>query len=86
MNSVPHGFFTFLVLSLCCTNSLYSQDVEPRRWSSLPLETKIIGAGYGYTSGDVSFDPILQVEDAKVEFNSLLAAYIQSFKIGTRLA
>ena len=86
MNSVSTGFFTFLILSLWCTNSLYSQDVEPRRWSSLPLNTKIIGAGYGYTSGDVSFDPILQVEDAKVEFNSLLAAYIQSFKIGTRLA
>ncbi len=86
MNSASHGFFRFLALSLCCINSLYSQDVEPRRWSSLPLETKIIGVGYGYTSGDVSFDPILQVEDAIVEVNSLLAAYIQPFKIGTRLA
>ena len=86
MHSGSHVFFIFLILSFCCINSVYSQDVEPRRWSALPLEAKFIGAGYGYTAGDVSFDPLLQVENATIEVNSLLGAYIRPLKIGTKLA
>jgi hypothetical protein len=85
MNLISHVFFALLIQSLCCINLVYSQDVEPRRWSSLPIESNIIGVGHGYTTGDVSFDPILQVEDAILEVNSLLATYIQPFKIGTKL-
>lgn len=75
--------FIFCFLSI---NFLFSQDVEPRRWSSLPLESKFIGAGYAFTTGDVFFDPLLEVEDANIEVNSILAAYIQPFKIGKKLA
>jgi hypothetical protein len=79
-------FLSLLMLISCRLNSLYAQDVEPRRWSTLPLHTKIIGAGYGFTTGEVFFDPFLQVENSTVQMNSLLATYIHPFKIGTKLA
>ncbi len=56
----------FLFFSSFCNNALFAQDVEPRRWSSLPLDAKFIGAGYAFTFGDVSFDPQLGVQDATV--------------------
>jgi len=86
MHSVPQFILACLVLLASCINSAYSQDVEPRRWSSLPLGTKIIGAGYGYTTGEVFFDPLLEVEDASVEANSILVSYVQPFKIGSKSA
>ena len=77
-----------VVCILCTMNSglIHTQDAEPRRWSSLPLDSKFIGAGYGFTFGEVTFDPLLEVEDATVEFNSLLVSYIQPFKIGKKSA
>lgn len=86
MHSIYHKYCIFFFLSFYSINFIYSQDVEPRRWSSLPLEFKFIGAGYGFTSGDIFFDPVLEAEDATIEVNSLLATYIQPFKIGSRLA
>ena len=86
IQSVFRIIFTIIILNTFGVGPLYAQDVEPRRWSSLPLGSKIIGVGYGYTSGDVFFDPLLEVEDASVAINSVLAAYIQPFKIGTKLA
>ena len=76
----------FLFFSSFCNNALFAQDVEPRRWSSLPLDAKFIGAGYAFTFGDVSFDPQLGVQDATVEVNILLGSYVQPFKIGKKLA
>lgn len=86
MNFKSLKYFVFFILSVYGNSILNAQDAEPRRWSSLPLGTKFIGAGYGYTTGDVSFDPLLGVEDASVEVNSLIVSYIQPFKIGKKLA
>lgn len=55
-----------------------AQDLEPRRWTPLPIGTKILGAGYAYTTGDLFFDPVLQIEDAEVEVDTLALSYVQS--------
>jgi hypothetical protein len=34
--------------------SCHAQDIEPRRWSHLPLDTNFLGVGYAYTNGDTS--------------------------------
>lgn len=64
----------------------YTQDVEPRRWSSLPLGINAIGAGYGYTSGDVFFDPVLGAEDVIYTGNGFVGSYIRPFRLGNKLA
>lgn len=66
-------------------NTIIAQDIEPRRWTELPLGTQTVGAGYAYSFGDVFFDPLLQVEDATVEINTIIASYVRSIRIGTKL-
>jgi hypothetical protein len=63
-----------------------AQDIEPRRWSSLPLKSDIFGAGYIYSFGDVLFDPVLQAEDVSVNVSTLILSYIKPFKLGKKLA
>lgn len=63
-----------------------AQDIEPRRWTPLPLGTHVISAGYGYTQGEIIFDPLLQVEDATVSINIIGLAYLRPFKLGNKLA
>lgn len=57
------------------------QDIEPRRWTPLPLGMKVIGVGYGSTSGDVLFDPVLKAENVKVDVETFGLSYIQSFEL-----
>ncbi|WP_417866104.1 hypothetical protein [Xanthomarina gelatinilytica] len=40
----------------------HSQDIEPRRWSSMPLGTNVVGVGLSHVFGDIDFDPLLQAE------------------------
>ncbi|MCX7551877.1 transporter [Xanthomarina sp. F2636L] len=64
----------------------YAQDIEPRRWSSMPLGTNVIGAGFSHVFGNIEFDPVLQAEDASVTVNSLAFQYVRPFKIGNKQA
>lgn len=62
-----------------------SQDLEPRRWTPIPLGTHVLGAGYSYSSGDVFFDPLLEIEDVKVRAHSMVAKFVQPVKIANKL-
>ncbi len=61
-----------------------AQDIEPRRWGNIPLGTRVLGAGYGYTFGDVLFDPLLEAEDVTVNIHSAIVSYVQPLKIGKK--
>jgi len=67
-------------------STLFAQDLEPRRWTPLPAGTTIFGIGYGHTSGDVGFDPVLQIEDTKVKRDSLIMSYTRYFALAGKLA
>ncbi len=67
-------------------NKSYAQDLEPRRWTSLPLGIQIVGVGYGNTSGEIFFDPLLQAEDVSIKANTFILQYVRPFKLGNKLA
>ena len=83
MRGVAKLFFIFF---FGLHNISYAQDIEPRRWNALPLNTNVLALGYAHTTGDILFDPLLQAEDVTVKMNSVVASYIHPFKIGTKLA
>lgn len=57
-----------------------AQDIEPRRWSVLPVGTNILGVGHAYTSGDIAFDPLLNVEGATVNVRTWGLSYLHAFR------
>ena len=60
-------------------NPLSAQELEPRRWSHVPIDTNFIGAAYVRTEGDIFVDPVLQIEDGTVEADSVIVSYLRSF-------
>lgn len=56
-----------------------AQDMEPRRWTPMPVGTNVLGASYAFTSGEVGFDPVLGIDDATVELHSALVSYTHYF-------
>ena len=60
----------FICCCILCLKSGYSQDVEPRRWTSIPLGINVVGATYVYTNAQVNFDPVLELTDVSLEANT----------------
>lgn len=69
----------FLVLGL--PYLCLAQELEPRRWSHLPIGTNFAGGGYAYTEADISFDPVLRFENVKMEMHTWAFKYIRTFEL-----
>jgi hypothetical protein len=59
----------------------FSQDLEPRRWSHLPVGSNFGGVGYAYTEGDITFNPVLRIEDGTFDLHSTALKYIRAFEL-----
>ena len=66
---------------LATTNPLFAQDLEPRRWTPLPPGLNVLAIGYGHTTGDLRFDPLLEVEDAEIKADTMVFSYVRSFSL-----
>jgi hypothetical protein len=79
-------FFLSICMMLLSFDQASAQDLEPRRWTVFPAGLNVVGAGYGRTEGDVSFDPVMQIEDATMSGQGLAVSYVRSFAIGDKIA
>jgi len=68
-----------LLFLLCGLNNVNAQDLEPRRWSQMPTGLNFLGIGYGYTDGDIFFDPVLLIEEATFDMHAIALGYVRSF-------
>lgn len=58
-----------------------AEELEPRRWTHLPINTNFMGAAYAYTEADISLDPVLKLEDVQMEMHTWAAKYIRTFSL-----
>ncbi len=58
-----------------------AQDIDPRRWSHLPIGSNFAGVGYGYTDGTIALDPVLRIQNGQFDLNTVAVKYIHSFAL-----
>ena len=75
-----------ILITFFTASSSFAQDLEPRRWTPIPLDLQVVGIGYARTSGDIIFDPVMLVEDVKSEVDIVGLSYVTSFKLHNKLA
>lgn len=76
--------FKFLLILLPVLS--IAEELEPRRWSHLPINSNFIGTAYAYTEAEIGFDPVLKIEDAELELDTFAAKYIRTFPFFKRTA
>ena len=64
-----------------CAGLCIAQDIEPRRWTPLPVGMNVFGAGIVYTDGDIGLDPVLEIEDVTVEQKMAVVSYLHAFDL-----
>ncbi len=65
--------------------NLFAQDIEPRRWSALPVNSNILGAGYAYSFGNVEFDPLIEAKDVSIDVSTAILSFVKPLRIGKKL-
>jgi len=67
-----------MVAIAICSYYAKAQDIEPRAFSNAPVGMNFLIAGYGYTEGNVLFDPSVPLTDAYLRTNSPILAYARA--------
>ena len=78
-----YTYLTLLIafLLLGHIGSAQAQDLEPRRWSHLPVGLNVMGVGLASSSGDILFDPVLLIKDASYSFTATGLSYVRAFDL-----
>lgn len=72
--------------ALLCSFPSYADEIEPRRWAHLPINTSFIGVGYAYTDADIGFDPVLKLENVEMKLDTWAVKYIRTFSLLDKMA
>jgi Putative MetA-pathway of phenol degradation len=85
VNSLVRGCL-FVQLLLLFPWPCPAEELEPRRWSHLPIDTNFAGTGYAYTEADIGLDPVLRIENMQTEMHTWVAKYIRTFALFNKTA
>ena len=66
---------------LVVAGGVAANDVEPRRWTPLPIGTTVVGVGLIRGDGDISFDPLLRLEGATVKSTTTEVSVVHAFDL-----
>jgi hypothetical protein len=74
-----HG--TWLLFAILSTGPLQAQELEPRRWSHLPVGANFAALAYSYADSDILFDPALEIEEATGEVHTAIFSYVRALDV-----
>ena len=63
----------------CAASVVHAQDIEPRSYWNAPVGLNFIVGGFSHSTGGLSTDPSVPLDDAKLRINAGTVAYARSF-------
>jgi len=78
--------FPLILLFLLLASPCFADELEPRRWAHLPINTNFGGTAYAYTEADIGLDPVLKIEDVDMELHTWALKYIRTFSLFNKTA
>lgn len=70
------------IILLSGFTAVSAQELEPRKYTNLPIGLNFVAAGYAYSAGGVLFDPTIPLDNANIRISGPVLAYVRSIKIG----
>ncbi|HEX4851100.1 MAG TPA: transporter, partial [Puia sp.] len=77
----------WIIFIISLVNSkLRSQDLDPRRYASLPKNMNALGLAYAVSSGNVISDPSLPISDFTITAQTAALGYARTFGFAGKLS
>lgn len=71
-----------LLLFLASPRALLAQELEPRFYANVPVDTNVLVIGYARSEGGVLFDASIELENADLAIDGPYVGYARSLSIG----
>ncbi len=81
MSPANRNFYVGVASLLLLARFAVAQELEPRRWTHLPVGANFVGFGYTYTDSDIFFNPALQIEDTSAEIHTAVFSYVRALNV-----
>jgi hypothetical protein len=78
---LPAAVIVAAVIFLAGAGGARAQDMEPRAYSAVPIDTNFLIGSYQRTTGAVSLDPSLPISNVKASINGGVFAYDRTFDL-----
>jgi Putative MetA-pathway of phenol degradation len=78
LNMVIQKCFIILMLWSLSNSIAFSQELEPRAMTNLPIGTNFLVSGYAYSRGNILLDPAIPIENLNSNLQSGFVAYVRS--------
>lgn len=72
------GVCRFALAALSVPGTAWGQQLEPRTYTSTPVEINFLIAGYAYSVGGLSVNPALKLTGAELKADTAVLAYVRS--------
>ncbi|HET7609500.1 MAG TPA: transporter [Gammaproteobacteria bacterium] len=82
MHRTPLAALLVAAAALLPSRGAPAQDLEPRLYTNVPLGMNFLGAGYGYSEGNVLFDPAVQLDNAAIEIDGPVLGAGRAVRLG----
>ena len=79
-------FLAIAALIIGFVAGLRAQQLDPRAYSVSPTGANFLIANYGYSTGDLNFDPSLPIDHASAQIHNVTAGYVRSIGVAGRTA
>jgi hypothetical protein len=80
------GLVAWLLAAGIPAQSAWSQDLEPRRWTHLPVGSNTFALGYAGKDSEIFFNPLIGITDGTASVNAWVARYNRTFDWSGRTA
>ena len=62
------------------SHTIVAQELEVRRWNHLPINRSFGTLNFAHSDGEITFDPVLQIQNATVDIDTTLFGFVHSFE------
>ena len=83
-NVLQIGFCKTIIiinLTLVFFNTSFSQELEPRNLTNIPIGVNALVGGYVYSAGNILLDPALPIENLKSNLHTFVFGYLRTINL-----
>ncbi len=88
MNRNQHfrKWFAIVIVTILAFSNVNAQDLDPRRYTNIPVGQNFLALAFLYSEGDVNFAASAPLADARIRIDGPALAYLRSFAIAGKSA
>ncbi len=74
------------VVAILLLGQATAQDLDPRRYTNIPVGQNFLALAFAYSEGDVNFSSSIPLSDAKIRIDGPALAYLRTFALAGKSA